>query len=363
LKRFFFLVLVAGMAALAGCAAGPRGDISGYATISVGVGRYLSLSELSGRRSLEWDFDPLSQVVILKNDVTEARFLVGSRKVVVNGAVRDLPAPVIIKESVVWAPTDVIEIFAPGICAVAAPLPAGKEIFLKRIDHVVLDAGHGGKDPGAIGRKGLLEKEVNLDMVWRLKKELERCGLEVTLSRIDDTFIPLDERARIANSKGADLFISLHANANQARWIEGFEVYYLTEAVDDDARALAAVENAPAEVEEQAFTRQGTVLKAMLWDLVFTENRKESIELAGMISQAVARRLRMKLRGVMGAPFRVLRGARMPAVLVEVGYLSNRNGERKLKEPAYRQKMAVAIAEGIIDFKRFAEGADSETDE
>jgi len=222
---------------------------------------------------------------------------------------------------------------------------------------VVLDAGHGGKDPGAVGRKGLREKDVNLDMAFRVKKELERCGLQVTLTRLDDTFIPLAERPRIANDRGADIFVSLHANANHARWIEGFEAYYLTDDVDDDARALAEVENMPAEVEPNLFKKQVLSLKAMLWDLIFTENRKESIELADGISQAVARRLGMRLLGIKGAPFAVLRGARMPAVLIEVGYLSNRDGERKLREPSYRQQMAEAIAEGIMDFKRYAEGS------
>jgi len=134
-------------------------------------------------------------------------------------------------------------------------------------------------------------------------------------------------------------------------------VYYLTEDVDDDARALAAAENVPDEVEAGVFGRQVLSFKAMLWDLIFTEDRKESIELADTISQAVARRLGMKLLGVKGAPFVVLKGARMPAVLVEVGYLSNGGGELKLKDPSYRQKMSEAIAEGIMDFKGYAEGS------
>ncbi len=357
LRRFLFLGVIAAVGVLAGCAAGPRGGTFGYETVVVGGARYLSLVELCERESLVWDFDPLSQIVIIKKDATQARFLIGSRKAVVNDEVRVLPAPVIVKESVVWAPMTVRDIFVAPACPFPVPFAADKEVFLRRIEHVVLDAGHGGKDPGAVGLKGLREKDVNLDMAFRLKKELERCGLQVTLTRLDDTFIPLAERARIANSRGADLFVSLHANANRARWIEGFEVYYLTEDVDDDARALAAAENVPDEVEAGVFGRQVLSFKAMLWDLIFTEDRKESIELADTISQAVARRLGMKLLGVKGAPFVVLKGARMPAVLVEVGYLSNGGGELKLKDPSYRQKMSEAIAEGIMDFKGYAEGS------
>ncbi|MGE5280175.1 MAG: N-acetylmuramoyl-L-alanine amidase [Deltaproteobacteria bacterium] len=362
LKRFFvWFAAAAAAAAIAGCAAGPHGA-TGYPTITVGAARYLSLAELSDREKLAWDFDPLSQVLILKKEGTEARFLIGSRKTIVNDKVRDLSAPVIMRASVVWAPEEVLDIFVPRACPVPLPLAVPKEVFLRRIDRVVLDAGHGGKDPGASGRKGLKEKQVNLDMVWRIKRELEHCGLEVTLTRADDTFIPLAERPRIANDKSADLFVSLHANATLSRWVEGFEVYYLTEDVDDSARALAAIENVPAEVEEGAFHRQIAAFKAMLWDLIFTENRRESIELARMISKTVAQRLGMKLLGVKGAPFAVLKGARMPAVLVEVGYLSNRDGERKLNDPAYRQKMAEAVAAGILEFKAYAEGAQPAVD-
>ncbi len=366
MKRFFFLGMIAaaGMVAAAGmllgCAAGPRAGTFGYETLVVGGARYLSLVLLCDREGLTWDFDPLSQVVIVRKEATQARFLIGSRKAVVNDEIRNLSAPVIVRESVVWAPTEVREIFVP--CTLPVPPATDKEVYLRRIRHVLLDAGHGGKDPGAVGRKGLREKDVNLDMAFRVKKELERCGLQVTLTRLDDTFIPLAQRSQIANNIGADLFVSLHANANHARWIEGFEVYYLTDAVDDDARALAAAENMPAEVEPGVFKRQVLSLKAMLWDLIFTENRKESIELAGKISQAVARRLGMKLLGIKGAPFVVLRGARMPAVLVEVGYLSNRDGERKLREPSYRQEMAEAIAAGIMDFKRYAEASGQDND-
>jgi len=357
LRRLFLFGMVAAAGLLAGCAAGPRGATFGYETIVAGGERYLSLVALCEREGLAWDFDPLSQIVLVRNEETQARFLIGSRKVVVDDAVRDLAAPVIMRESVVWAPLEVRAIFVAPAAGVPAPrAQEEKKVFLRRIEHVVLDPGHGGKDPGAVGSKGLREKDVNLDIAFRLKKELERAGLEVTLTRVEDAFIPLAERARIANSRAADLFVSLHANANHARWIEGFEVYYLTEAVDDDARALAAAENTPQEVEPGVFKRQVLSLKATLWDLIFTEDRRQSIEVADRISQAVARRLGMKLLGVKGAPFVVLKGARMPAVLVEVGYLSNAGGERKLKDPSYRQKMAEAIADGIVDFKRYAEG-------
>ncbi len=176
------------------------------------------------------------------------------------------------------------------------------------------------------------------------------------VTRDDDTFIPLYDRPAVSEEKKADLFVSIHANATRSRWIQGFEVYYLTEAVDDNARALAAVENAPQELDKNVFRSQVQSLKATLWDMIFTENRKESIELANTIGKTVSHRMGMKLLGVKGAPFAVLKGSRVPAVLVEIGYISNREGERDLKDATYRQRMAEAIAQGIMSFKQYAEG-------
>jgi N-acetylmuramoyl-L-alanine amidase len=194
-------------------------------------------------------------------------------------------------------------------------------------------------------------------VVRRVKDELDACGLRVLLTRDDDTFIPLADRSAIANRQEADIFVSVHANAALSRWVEGFEVYYLTEAVDDDARAIAAAENAPAGLDDNFFKNQAQALRALLWDLVYTENRRESVELANAVSRAVTGRLGMKLLGVKGAPFAVLKGAKMPAVLVEVGYLTNRDGLRKLKDATYRQRIAEAIARGIMDFKTYAEAS------
>ena len=226
----------------------------------------------------------------------------------------------------------------------------------KKVGEILIDAGHGGKDPGALSKRGVKEKNVVLDIAIRVKNTLQQHGFKVKMTRQSDVFLTLQERTKLASHGKTDLFVSIHANANHSRWIEGFEVYYLTESVDDNARALASAENSSLEINNQSFWNQPLSLKAMLWDLIYTENRKESIMLAKAICNSVSKQMKLKMLGVKGAPFAVLKGTQMPAVLVAIGYISNSEGERKLRDTEYRKRMAEAIAEGIFQFKNSSEG-------
>ncbi len=341
---------------LSGCATTRlSGDSFPYTTVTMHNNAYFALLPMCEAEGVIWDYDPLSKLLLLKKDKADLKLLVGSNNVMTGGVFKKLKGPVEIKDGIVYAPVELRDYIVPPVCKFP-PKSTHGELYLRAIDSLVLDAGHGGKDPGVMGRQGLREKEVVLDVAERVQKELGRCGLDVYTTRSSDVFIPLSGRSNIANEKKADLFVSIHANANRSRWIEGFDVYYLTEDVDDDARALAAAENAPIEIENRTLQSKFLSLKATLWDLIYTENRKESIELAHFISKAVSEKLGLKLLGVKGAPFAVLKGARMPAVLVEIGYISNRDGERKLRDPGYRQAMAEAITKGIMDFKNYCEG-------
>ncbi len=358
--RIFFSIVVSLSLLCAGCATVPRLEEGfPYGTIRSHGASYFALVNMCDKEGVKWDYDPLSQEIILKRNEKEVKLLVGSDTALVDNAIRHLAGPVEMRESVVYAPTEVRGYFFPPACKFP-PKPSGAGVYLRSIETVVIDAGHGGKDPGATGRYGLKEKIVVLDVAEKVKQELERCGLKVYLTRASDEFIELPNRPKLANDRKADLFVSIHANATQSRRIEGFEVYYLTESVDDNARALAAAENAPWDIENSSFASLAPFvsLKAMLWDMIYTENRKESIELARHIDQAVARKMNLKILGIRGAPFAVLKGSKMPAVLVEIGYISNREGEKKLRDAEYRQRMAEAIASGIIDFKNYSEGRD-----
>jgi N-acetylmuramoyl-L-alanine amidase len=219
---------------------------------------------------------------------------------------------------------------------------------------IVLDAGHGGHDPGAIGPSGLSEKDVVLDVTRRVARLVEeRLGLKVLLSRDSDYFVPLRDRTSFANRERADLFVSIHANAHRESASEGVEIYFLSsEATDSGARQVAALENAVVQLEKPAARNRVDVVKSILWDLAQSEFQFESSRLAEVVLDSMTRALRIPNRGVKQAGFYVLGGAAMPAVLIEVGFVTNPREERKLKDGRYRDDLARAIFEGLAEYKR-----------
>lgn len=226
-----------------------------------------------------------------------------------------------------------------------------------KVHRVVIDPGHGGRDPGAIGPKKTLEKEVVLDLAKRLAARLEKdeeLGLkEVVLTRDRDVFIPLEKRTAIANSRKADLFISLHCNAHRNRRFHGVETFYLDLTDDRYSIKLAARENATSE-------KSISDLQYILADLALKSHVDDSISLGRSIQKAMVGTLRRGYKGVrdMGikpALFYVLIGARMPSVLVEASFISNPREERRLRTKAYRRKLAAGIHAGIRNFIRARE--------
>ncbi len=225
-----------------------------------------------------------------------------------------------------------------------------------RIDLVVLDPGHGGRDPGAIGRKGLKEKDVVMDVANRVARKLKKKGIRVILTRSKDKFIPLDERTAIANRNRADLFLSIHANAAFSRRASGFETFYVSEAVDDHARAVAAIENSVLELERKSSRKKlDDTLHAILWDLAYTEFRVESIEWGEILMRELTKNVRGEDRGVKPGPFYVLKGAQMPSLLVEIGFISNVVEENRLRKTSHREKIAEALADSILRYKKIYE--------
>ena len=220
----------------------------------------------------------------------------------------------------------------------------------RRIKRVVVDAGHGGNDPGALGRTGLREKDVNLDIARRLTLLLKSEGVNVVMTRSSDRFIPLETRVQITNSSKADLFISIHSNANHTRSMNGFEVYYVASSLNDAKRALLAARSANLDLEGASFASRSVELKAILWDLIYAYDRAESIQLARHICKSVGNNMDVRVIGVKDARYEVLRGSRIPAVLIETGFVSNYKEERMLKNGYYRQKIAESIMAGISDY-------------
>ncbi|MBW2058363.1 MAG: N-acetylmuramoyl-L-alanine amidase [Deltaproteobacteria bacterium] len=217
------------------------------------------------------------------------------------------------------------------------------------IRRVVIDPGHGGKDPGAIGPGGLQEKDVVLKIAKKLEKRLRReLGLETILTRNGDTFVSLDERTAIANTHNADLFVSIHANANRRQSARGIETYVLNFATDEESIELAARENAVSR-------KKLSDLQYILYDLMRTAKIGESRTLAEYTQESICRHLSGKYHGIRNlgvkeAPFYVLIGANMPCILVEVSFISNRQEERRLGNDRYLDEIAKGIEEGIARY-------------
>jgi N-acetylmuramoyl-L-alanine amidase len=233
-----------------------------------------------------------------------------------------------------------------------APLKQKLISPLAKIKKIVIDAGHGGNDPGAIGRSGLREKDVALDVAKRLSLALREEGFQVVMTRASDRFVSLGARVRATNSADADLFISIHANANRVRSLNGFEVYYISPSVGDPQRALATAREASLDLDRACFAAQSLSLRATLWDMIYTSNRAESINLGRSICKVVGRDLDVRVIGIKDARFYVLKGAQIPAILVEIGFLSNSTEERMLKNSYYRQRIVECLKEGIEDYGR-----------
>ncbi|WP_257310106.1 N-acetylmuramoyl-L-alanine amidase family protein [Geothrix fuzhouensis] len=233
-----------------------------------------------------------------------------------------------------------------------SPKPTGPPVHPPRLK-VMVDPGHGGDDSGAKGPKGLKEKAAALEIGRAVAAKLEAAGFEAVFTRDDDTFIPLWDRARAANAQGADLFISLHLNAARTRAARGSEVYFLSLGKGDDEEVVA-VENAGAGA---APAGADSVVASILDDLAQKAFLQDSERLAVAIQGQLNRLAGIKERGVKQAPFIVLRGAAMPAVLVEVAFISNLKEEAKLKDAAFRAKVADAITRGVRRYFAQANGS------
>lgn len=224
-----------------------------------------------------------------------------------------------------------------------------KKTLVSKIRRIVVDPGHGGHDPGAVGPGGLQEKDVVLAIGLKLRELFkEELGLDVVMTRATDVFIPLEERTAIANKVGADLFVSVHANAAANRQASGIETYYLNLAKTDKVAQLAAKENGTS-------LEKVSVLQAILFDLMANYKLNDSAHLADEVQKSLHKKVRsrhsdVKNLGVKQGPFYVLVGASMPSILVETAFLSNPAEEVRLKDPAYQDMAAEGILDGVRSY-------------
>jgi N-acetylmuramoyl-L-alanine amidase len=348
--RFFLLPVICYLLStvLTGCATIPVGE--SIATYSIGGITYYPLVTLCDLRGVRMLYDPLTRTVNLSKDLQHSSLRVSDTLVLANDVALNLKYPIEFYQGTIAVPQQfkdqVFDLLFKRV--VLSGRQAGKAKI--ELNKVVIDSGHGGNDPGAIGKNGLKEKDVNLDIAKRLSRLLKAEGVQTVLTRSTDSFIPLSTRVSIANRSGADLFISLHSNAARSRSLSGFEVYYVAPSVSDSKRAALTARSASLNLKDAVFSSGTQNLRAIVWDMIYANSRAESIELSRSLCKIMDSSIDANILGVKNARFQVLKGITMPGILIEVGFVSNLNEERLLKTGAYREKLAAGILEGIREY-------------
>lgn len=245
--------------------------------------------------------------------------------------------------------------------APAEPAPLAPPTLLpstepsKRV--IVIDPGHGGDETGAVGPDGAFEKDITLAIARKLKALVEKnTAMSAILTREDDRVVPLDDRTALANNNKADLFVSIHCNSTVHGLAQGAETYFLSmKATDNEARNSAAVENNAIGLDQSAPPIDND-LKLILWDMAQAEYLTESSHLADTVQQKLNEALGITNRGIKQAPFRVLMGATMPAILIEVGFINNPSEEKLMKSSEYQLKIAQALFQSVQTFQAERKG-------
>ncbi len=332
---------------------------------------WVTSGELARKFALEERREGLSGRVILRGHALELVICPGMQLASLNGETITLSERVRYRDEEVLIPADILS----QVSHIISPPPLRIISRTVRLSlRVVLDAGHGGADPGAIGPTGVREKDVNLAITRKLARLLEAKGVEVILTREDDHYITLEERSNIANRDQPDFFVSIHCNAFTDRYVEGFECYTLSEEFlqtrnvsgfmgssgehydyqagryDDGKRAqIAARHHSPPARDVGEFSGDA-LSRLVLWNLLLEEYRQESRRLAASIQNHLARRLNSTTdRGVKTAGFSVLKWTYVPAVLVEVGFLSHRRWESWLNSGWMQDTIAEALCQAVLE--------------
>ena len=232
------------------------------------------------------------------------------------------------------------------------PVDLSQEKKKWKFDTIIIDPGHGGKDPGAVGYRGTKEKDIVLDVSKRLARKIERNSkTKVILTREEDIFLRLQDRTKFANANEGDLFISIHTNAAEDRRASGFETFLIGPNKNEAAVRVAARENAALELEGfsgKKLTNED-LIKATIAQSAFAA---KSEEFASLVQNEIKKRVQSKDRGVKQAGFYVLMGASMPNVLIELGFISNPNEEKKLNSSSYRDMLATSIYYAVLKYQK-----------
>jgi len=328
---------------------------------------YVSYNVLVERFNLNSRYDEVAgRLVLFKNKQT-AIFIVARQAAIIDGFISRSDNSVTLLNGDILIPLDMANDFIDSFDDRKPVIPKEDPKILpeekittpsEKITFIVIDAGHGGKDPGALSKSGVREKDIALSISRLVETELKKHlkDVEVILTRKNDTFIELEKRTDIANSKlkkGSNgIFVSIHLNASLSNKISGIETYYLSQTpTNEEARKTAALENESIKFETNRKKGSYQDIDYIEARMMTTQIQRESVKLANLIQKSLVKGLKdLKDRGVKKADFFVLRGVLMPAVLVEVGYMTNTSDLSKLTKKNYQEAAAKAISDGIIEF-------------
>jgi len=286
-------------------------------------------------------------VATLRYKGVKAEVLVGSDLVIVDKDRVTLSAPVRMVRSAVVVPPD---FRSKVISRMRQQATQKRGHGLTKVREIIIDAGHGGKDPGAIGRSNVKEKKIVLDISKRLKKILQKRGIKVKMTRERDVFISLQKRTEIASRSKADLFVSVHANSSPSRSAHGLEVFTAKNLGRKDKKEGQRKTNHRLMYRNLSMKKSSSDVKKIVSDMLYTHKQAESKKLAEHITKKTTRVVKTKNRGAKNSRFYVLRNTLIPAVLVEVGFLTNPKESKLLQTGAYREKVARGIAESIQNY-------------
>lgn len=301
------------------------------------------LKDLCDNFHVECHRDRVTQVITLRKDALKAQALVGSSSVILGTETILLSGSLVRERNNVVVPYD----FKKKVIDRLIQL---RPSVLKGLRRIVIDPGHGGKDPGALGRRGTKEKFVVQDIARRLKKSLEKKGIDIVMTRDSDKFVTLEKRTEIATQEKADLFVSVHANSSPVRRVSGVEVWSGRKLSDVEKQEKPRQNNHHLFFDKLAMKKNVPDVKNIVSDMLYGYKQEESRKLSSFVSKRLASKLQARNRGAKQSGFFVLRNTLVPAILVEVGFLSNSREEKLLKTGSYRQKIADHLGESLIDY-------------
>lgn len=339
---YFFLILFFGCATVPSNTYRKIGHISSK---TIQKGKYIEVKDFCKRYKAQYNYDTLDDMLTITSPSLDIKLLLASRLAYCNGRVISLKDYPVYSKGKFFIPSDIRNF-------IYQKEPKIKDNILcpLSVRTIIIDPGHGGRDPGAISKGGLREKDVNLKVSFYLKKELENKGFKVYMTRTKDIYFTLNQRVEFAKKYSGDLFISIHANANHSKNVNGLEVYYLSEKyVRKNYKALVTAENMSLGINASNFTyNERTKIK----NIVCNKNNVRSVELANSLVK-MFKKMGFKVKPPRGAPFYVLKYAYIPSVLFEMGYLSNSYEEKLLRQTHYQKQIAQGIALGVTRLNKY----------